>query len=78
MPLNNDLIYTVADRNKTEKQKASNPKPKHTSQNGNLIVKTRQMQNQKTGTIPETELIHNPKGKDTKSSTIQNRNTQKM
>ena len=50
MPLNNDLIYTVADRNKTEKQKASNPKPKHTSQNGNLIAKTRQIHNQKTGT----------------------------
>ena len=50
MPLNNDLIYTVADRNKTEKQKASNPKPKHTSQNGKLIAKTRQIHNQKTGT----------------------------
>ena len=68
MPLNNDLIYTVADRNKTEKQKASNPKPKHTSQNGNLIAKTRQIHNQKNGnTISETELIHHPKGKDTKS-----------
>ena len=45
-----DLIYTVADRNKTEKQKASNPKPKHTSQNGNLVGKTRQIHNQKTET----------------------------
>ena len=50
MPLNNDLIYTVADRNKTEKQKTSNPKRKHTSQNGNLIAKTRKIHNQKTGT----------------------------
>ena len=50
MPVNNDLIYTVSDRNKTEKQKASNPKPKHTSQNGNIIAETRQMHNQKTGT----------------------------
>ena len=50
MPLNNDLIYTVADRNKTKKQKTSNPKRKHTSQLGNLIAKTRKIHNQKTGT----------------------------
>ena len=50
MPLNNDLIYTVADRNKTEKQKASNPKAKHTSQNGKLIAKAEKLHNQKTGT----------------------------
>ena len=64
MQLNNDLIYTVADRNKTEKQKASNPKSKHTSQNGNVIIIT---QPENRNTIPETELIHLLKGKDTKS-----------
>ena len=50
MPLNDNLIYTVADRNKTKKQKASNPKRKHTSQNGKLIAKTRKIHNPKTGT----------------------------
>ena len=69
MPLNNDLIYTVADRNKTEKQKASNPKPKHTSQNSNLIAKTRQSTTRKQehnsrngiNTSPKRERHKKPK-----------------
>ena len=68
MPLNNDLIYTVADRSKTEKQKASNPKPKHTSQNGNLIAKTRPIHNQKTGTqFPKSNLYITQKRKTQKA-----------
>ena len=79
MPLNNDLIYTVANRNKAKKQKTSNPKRKHTSQNGNLIAKTRKIHNQKTGTqSPETALVHHSKGKDTykkpKTATVTDQN----
>ena len=69
MPLNNDLIYTVADRNKTEKQKASNPKRKHTSQNGKLIAKTRKYTTRKQehnfrngiNTSPKRERHKKPK-----------------
>ena len=35
MPLNNDLIYTVADRNKTKIQKTSNTTRKYTSRKKN-------------------------------------------
>ena len=77
MPLNNDLIYTVADRNKTEKQKASNPKPKHTSQNGKLIAKTRKIHNQKTGTQFRNGINTSPKRerhKKPKTVTVTDRN----